>query len=326
MAAGLGRDSPPLVLKPPVVIPARNAAETLPALLAALAGQTLPVGEVVVAEDGSTDATVEVARSHGARVVEVPPPGGPGIARNAGVAATTGDPILFLDADTLPPPDWAERIIRRLEAEGPSTVAVWCGYSGPTEDSPLARLQHHDIAFHQAPTPRYVEVITTANLVVRRGAFEAAGGFPPMRVDEDYVFGARLARVGRIRWDPEIRVGHRFRSSWRAYLRQQRAWARGIPEMYARAPRLLFVPQSFRRRRVALELGLLLATPVALAVHPLAALLPAAGWDLCGAAFRRHLASAGCRGLPVRRFLLLRDLAWLVGLAEGLALLPRALQ
>lgn len=312
-----------------VVVPARNAAETLPALLEALRAQSVPLGEIVVAEDGSTDGTAEVARRLGARVVSVPPPGGPGVARNTGAAATQGDVILFLDADTLPPADWAERILRRLEEEGPGTVAVWGGYAGPTVESPLARLQHEDIVFHQEATPRHVEVLTTANCAVRRAAFEACGGFPEMPVDEDYVFGAALARHGRILWDDSIRVRHRFRSTWGAYLRQQRAWARGIPEMYARAPRLLVKPQSFRRGRILVELGLLavaLSAGALLPLRPLAAALVLAGaggaWDAAGAAFRRRVG-----GLPVRRYLLLRDLAWLWGLAEGVtARLPAVLR
>lgn len=200
-------------------------------------------------------------------------------------------------------------------------------------DSPLARLQHHDIAWHQRVTPPHTEILTSANFVVRRAAFEASGGFPPMQVDEDYVFGARLARIGRVRFDPAILVGHRFRTAWAAYLRQQRSWARGIPEMYARAPRLLARPQSFRRGRISLELGLLIAAGAAAVAAPLlggplsaaAAAAGLFGWDACGAAFRRHLRDVGETGLPVRRYLFLRDLAWLAGLAEGCLRLPAAL-
>ncbi len=85
-----------------VVIPALNAAATLPATLAALGDAP---GEVVVVDGGSTDATAAVATAHGARVVAAPRGRGGQIA--AGVAAARGDWLLLLHADTRLAPGWA---------------------------------------------------------------------------------------------------------------------------------------------------------------------------------------------------------------------------
>jgi len=88
-----------------VVVPARDEEQTLPALLRSVAGQLPEVREVVVVDDGSRDATSAVAREAGARVVPggTPPPGwtGKAWACHTGAAATTGDLVLFLDADTV---------------------------------------------------------------------------------------------------------------------------------------------------------------------------------------------------------------------------------
>ena len=90
-----------------VVVPARNEQSTLPALLASL--RALPLAEVVVVDDASVDDTAAVARSGGATVLSAspPPPGwtGKAWACQLGADATSGDLLLFLDADTVLEPD-----------------------------------------------------------------------------------------------------------------------------------------------------------------------------------------------------------------------------
>lgn len=92
-----------------IVIPARNEGDNLPDLLATLAAQTPAPTEVIVVDDGSTDGTAAVARSHGALVVESAalPPGwtGKSWACMQGADLATGDTLVFLDADTRLLPD-----------------------------------------------------------------------------------------------------------------------------------------------------------------------------------------------------------------------------
>jgi hypothetical protein len=222
-------------------------------------------------------------------------------------------------------------MVQTFASEGDATVAIWGPYCPPPpEASPLEQLQYWDIAWNQEPTPTFVEVLTSANFGVPKAVFEQVGGFPAMEVNEDYVFGSRLARMGRVRFDREIRVGHRFRTRWKNYFLQQRSWAKGIPEMYLKAPLLLVVPQSFRRSRIVLDLlstatgilGLLL-TPI----WPAAFLGTLAGgslWWLSTREFAQYLRKQGVGPLPARRFHLVRNLAWLWGLAEGLVVaIPR---
>lgn len=79
-----------------IVIPTLNEERFLPGLLASIARQTLQPKEVIVVDAHSTDATREIARSFGARVLDG---GAVGTARNIGAAAAETDLVLFLDAD-----------------------------------------------------------------------------------------------------------------------------------------------------------------------------------------------------------------------------------
>ncbi|WP_382303604.1 glycosyltransferase family 2 protein [Herbiconiux sp. UC225_62] len=101
-----------------VVIPARDDAEFLRRALEALAAQTRPADEIIVVDNGSTDDTADVARTHGARLIEEPVQG---ILRAtaAGFDAAEGMILARIDADSVPLPDWLERVesvFRRADA------------------------------------------------------------------------------------------------------------------------------------------------------------------------------------------------------------------
>jgi 4,4'-diaponeurosporenoate glycosyltransferase len=98
-----------------VVVPARDEALNLPGLLASLAAQTHPLLEVVVVNDGSTDATAAVAADRGATVLTATalPAGwaGKAWACRTGAAAARGDHLLLLDADVRLAPDAVARLM-----------------------------------------------------------------------------------------------------------------------------------------------------------------------------------------------------------------------
>lgn len=89
-----------------VVIPAWNAAPTIVETLRSIADQTHPPAEIILADDGSTDATVEVARGSGValRILNLAH-AGPGAATSAGIAAATAGCVATLDSDDLWLPD-----------------------------------------------------------------------------------------------------------------------------------------------------------------------------------------------------------------------------
>ena len=89
-----------------VIIPTLNEAPYIGATLQRLTAAPRTTSfEIIVADGGSTDATVAIAQEHGARIVRSPR--GRAAQLNAGAAAATGQSFLFLHADTLPPRDFA---------------------------------------------------------------------------------------------------------------------------------------------------------------------------------------------------------------------------
>lgn len=105
-----------------VVIPVKDDAVLLQRCLLALAAQTLPADEVIVVDNGSSDASAFVARQFGARVV-TQPGGGIPAASAAGYDAASGDIIARLDADCLPTATWLAELHRAM-VRNPDAAAL----------------------------------------------------------------------------------------------------------------------------------------------------------------------------------------------------------
>jgi len=215
-----------------VVIPAHNEATLIPRVIRTVLAQR-PADtelEVIVADDGSTDGTPAAARSAGAVVLELAGAGGnPAAARNRGAAATTGDPIVFLDADCIPAEGWLAAILA-AHADGATVVGgaldlpaglpasarcdYYCGWYLVHSRRPAGDVPHH-------PPP---------NLSVRRGPFLATSGFTEERpfsyTNEERAWQAALrARGHRIRFEPRAAAWHYNRPGFVNLLRRNYRWA-----------------------------------------------------------------------------------------------------
>ena len=83
-----------------IIIPTRNREALVPAAIDSVLNQTQQDFELIVVDDGSTDATQEVLRAYGNRIACLRiDPAGPSAARNRGIAAAQADLIAFLDSD-----------------------------------------------------------------------------------------------------------------------------------------------------------------------------------------------------------------------------------
>lgn len=205
-------------MKVSVVIPCFNAERWLGEALASVRAQTRTVDELVVVDDASTDRSVEIATAYGARVVHQIPNQGGGAARNAGVRATTGDAVAFLDADDRWRPRHVE-VVGGLLAGHPTAAAAFgsvqrfgtdqrliCGYV-PASGVPEAVLVE---AFRD-----WLHVPTGA--IVRRSALVAIGGFDETERDaEDFDLWLRLAVDHRFVATAEVTADWRWHAAQRS--------------------------------------------------------------------------------------------------------------
>jgi glycosyltransferase involved in cell wall biosynthesis len=124
-----------------VVIPAYNAAATLGEALASIRVQRRPVTEIIVVDDGSTDATADIATATAGVTVLRQANGGAAAALNAGMEIASGSIIAFLDSDDLWTPDAVavhlENLSKRPEADG--SVGWFEEFVSPTVAEAAAR-------------------------------------------------------------------------------------------------------------------------------------------------------------------------------------------
>jgi glycosyltransferase involved in cell wall biosynthesis len=180
-----------------VVIATKDRAALLDGALASLRAQEkAPEFELVVVDNGSSDATPAVARRHGATYTFVREPNR-GKARNAGIAQATGDVIAFVDDDVVTPPHFLAAHASAHDAET-FPLAV----SGPIVNVP-------DPEQRPAPTAANLSraFFVTCNVSVRAASLRAVGGFDEnfdLYGWEDTELGARLRDHGVRRafaWD-----------------------------------------------------------------------------------------------------------------------------
>jgi len=174
-----------------VIIPTLNEAPNLPILLQALQVQTRPPDEVIVADAGSTDGTVEVALRLGAVVV---PGGKPGPGRNAGARAATGDLFLFLDADVVPPPDFVDKLLLEFEQSG---CVVATTLMEPLSDNLGERILVEAGNLYLQVIQPFSPQAPGFCIIVWRKIHEAIGGFDEAAVlAEDFDYVQRASKHG----------------------------------------------------------------------------------------------------------------------------------
>jgi len=169
------------------VIPTLDEAAALPALLEDLRALRPLLGEVVVADAGSSDATIALARAAGARVLTAPR----GRARqlNAGARRSQGDWLLFLHADSRFGSDAVAAVRQVLAGILPVEAAVF--RFAIDLPAPWRRL----IEAGQTLRERWFGLsYGDQGLLVRRERFDGVGGFPELPLMEDVVMIRRLRR------------------------------------------------------------------------------------------------------------------------------------
>ncbi|HYT68453.1 MAG TPA: glycosyltransferase [Vicinamibacterales bacterium] len=231
-----------------VIVCAYNAEATIDECLTSIEALDYPSFEVIVVNDGSTDATGAIAARHpGVHLIDVTN-SGLGRARNIGLEHATGDIVAYTDADVRVDPDWLTHLVQPFihsdvaAAGGPNVV--------PVDDPWLAQsvARAPGCPTHVLVDDRIAEHIPGCNCAFRREALLAIGGFDPafVRAGDDIDVCWRLQGRGwTIGFASSALVWHHHRASVRAYLRQQVGYGEGETWLLRRHP------DKFTRGRIA---------------------------------------------------------------------------
>ena len=196
-----------------VVIPVLNAAEFLPATLRALHGD--PVAEIIVADGGSSDNSVDCAMQEGARVVVAPRGRGRQLA--AGIDAARADWLLLLHADTQLGNGWQDSVIRHIGSD--IHHAAYFRFALASED-PRARRLERLVAWR---CRRLALPYGDQGLLIHRRLLETAGGMRPLALMEDVDLVRRIGRdnlvgldvpaiTSAVKWEQDGWLARSFRN------------------------------------------------------------------------------------------------------------------
>lgn len=223
-----------------VVIPCRDEAEFIADLLDAARAQDRPLSEIIVVDNGSTDASVAIVNAYAARnptppirVLRCDRPGA-AAALNTGIRAATGEVIVRLDGHSRPNPDYIRRAVEHLAEPRAGVVGgVWEINPGATTvraraiaQAVASRLGSGGAAYrHKNAYREPTDVDTVPFGCYRRTLWTELNGYDDeLLVVEDGDFNYRARQAGyRVILDPEIRCTYfprrRMRTLGRQYLR-----------------------------------------------------------------------------------------------------------
>lgn len=171
-----------------IIIPTLNESAFLPSLLDALSKQSRRADEIIVADAGSSDGTAELAKRHGARVIQG---GTPAVGRNAGAHASKGDYLLFLDADVVPPPDFIARLLTEFEQKDYEVASCLIV---ALDENPLDWLICEGTNLYLWITQPVSPHAPGFCILSKRAKYEALGGFDETLILSEDIDYARRAR------------------------------------------------------------------------------------------------------------------------------------
>jgi peptidoglycan/xylan/chitin deacetylase (PgdA/CDA1 family)/SAM-dependent methyltransferase len=184
-----------------VVMAAFNGADTLIRAVGSVQRQTFTHWELVVVDDGSTDATpavlADLARADPRiRIITLPNNEGVCAARNRGIAAATGEALLFLDADDWIADDAIATLCDALDTNS-DAIAAYGRFARVTPGGEaLAAPFASALADHALNCLAHRCPVTINSVLVRRQSIMAIGGFAPLDTCEDWDLWVRLASTG----------------------------------------------------------------------------------------------------------------------------------
>lgn len=200
-----------------VIIPAFNAEATLLETIASVRAQSYVDLEILVIDDGSTDATVALARGIDDRRLRILsfPHAGLAAARNRGLQHATGAFVSFVDADDLWTRDKIEHQMAALEQHPEAGLAYsWTVFVDPDRCFLFAKERLYFEGDVSLPLLRECFIASGSNVLLRRRCVEAVGPFrtdPALRGAEDWDYWLRAAAEWPFVVVPRYQILYRVR-------------------------------------------------------------------------------------------------------------------
>ena len=211
-----------------VAICSYNGSRTIREVLEGLKRVEYPNFEVIVVNDGSTDATAAIAGEYDCRIITTEN-AGLSSARNIALRAADGEIIAYLDDDAIPDRHWLHYLAATFREN--DYAAVGGPNIAPPHSNTIADCVDNAPGgpIHVLVTDEIAEHLPGCNMAIRKSCLEAVGGFDPtFRVAGDDVdLCWRLQERGwTLGFSPGAMVLHHRRHTIRGYWKQQRATAR----------------------------------------------------------------------------------------------------
>lgn len=220
-----------------VIVPAFNAARTLPALMDSLLRQSFQDFEVILVDDCSCDSTPEIAQTYPCKIIRLSENHGPAHCRNLGARSAQGDILAFTDSDCEVAPDWLKTMDRCFFNESTSSimgrlVLKPSSYLG-NSISALGFPAGGAIGFEKiwkVDKDGLTDSLSSCNCAIRKEAYRKIGGFDesfPYPGGEDTLLAYGLKKTGyTIKYCPDVLAYHGARDSFPDFMRWQ--FRRGI--------------------------------------------------------------------------------------------------
>lgn len=196
-----------------IIIPAFNAAETLPTLLDSICCSDFKDYEIITVDDCSSDRTASIIKDSAVKGVFLSIHSGPAIARNKGAEIAQGETLVFLDSDVKVEPDTLSKIAERFKENQDIKVLVGTYSDMPINKGYFPRFKALWFKSLFKETDTQTDSLEGFCVAIDKEVFKSVDGFNPFFKRsgmEDYELGYRLRLRYQLYFDASIQVRHNF--------------------------------------------------------------------------------------------------------------------
>ena len=174
-----------------IIIPTLNEEDCLVRLLDSLKKQNLKDYEIIIADAGSIDKTIEVAKNYDCKIV---PGGMPARGRNEGAKLAQGELLLFLDADIILPEDFLDIFLREFQKRKLDIASTDLGF---LSNKKIYKVGAAICNYYYRWTQRILPHINQCILVKKEFHKRVNGFDEEIKLSEDFIYIKRIAKIGK---------------------------------------------------------------------------------------------------------------------------------